>query len=221
MTIKSVLRYLNTSTAASLESFELARLNARSNVKKKLTLVLAEYLEEEATACLARLLMSRTERVNSRLLSGDAAASPDEIEEIRSADLVRDSRLPPLTNLSKTRKRGIAAMRGQRRLDRVALFVFTPPSTLRPANQRRPLDQPRNQPARSIRLSRSPNRNFVANTPRPILSSCHLKLQTCPPVLVRARDPSFPGFRHHQSCLAADHRRQRRSLLVTWREHRC
>lgn len=54
---RHLVDYLSSSTTPTLESFELAHLNASSNTMKKLLEFVAQYCEEEAQACLARLML--------------------------------------------------------------------------------------------------------------------------------------------------------------------
>ena len=53
---RPMLEYLLTATPPSLESFELAHLNASSNTKRKVFEILDQYLEQEAQARAARWL---------------------------------------------------------------------------------------------------------------------------------------------------------------------
>src|SRR5262249_8294362 len=50
--------YLRNASQSSLDSFELARLNASSNLRKSLLQLLGQYVEEEAKALLARWINS-------------------------------------------------------------------------------------------------------------------------------------------------------------------
>jgi hypothetical protein len=67
--------YLATSTTPSLESFELLHLNASSNTKKQILRMLGQYLEEEASARLARWIMDYRSEVTSRRRSSSVSQS--------------------------------------------------------------------------------------------------------------------------------------------------
>jgi len=103
MVTQSLFRYLNSSTPASLDSFELARLNARSNTWKKLTLVLTEYLEEESASCLARLLRSRTHSLPSGASPAVHGQARNELDRVGSSEIPQ-SLHPSVASLSTTVK---------------------------------------------------------------------------------------------------------------------
>jgi len=65
------LKYLCTSSTPSLESFELARLNAIANLRKELCEVLGEWVEAEIQSRLARKLLQRAESEGIALAPAD------------------------------------------------------------------------------------------------------------------------------------------------------
>jgi hypothetical protein len=54
---RPLIDYLSSSTTPSLESFELAHLNASSNTRKKLLEILDQYFEQEVNARVARWIL--------------------------------------------------------------------------------------------------------------------------------------------------------------------
>jgi len=219
MSISPLVTYLSGSTEASLESFELARLNARSNVKKKLTLVLAEYFEEEATARLARLMMSRTSCSGYGLpplvLAPHTPEPPDELKQITTSGPSSDSGRPGLADPG-TERSGVLTSAEPSLLDRLALFVFRPPSNRTTCEGRRePLLHSCDRSRRASR-SRPRRRSVMATFPRPL----------APPFF--GRRPTSRVFcnrralvlLHRRNRPAGHHRRRRRSLVSTWFRHR-
>ena len=65
------LKYLCTSSTPSLESFELARLNAIANLRKELCEVLGEWVEAEIQSRLAHKLLQRAESEGIALAPAD------------------------------------------------------------------------------------------------------------------------------------------------------
>jgi hypothetical protein len=64
--------FLNQASEASLESFELSRLNHAANLRKEIAALLEQWIEETAQAALARWL-----REDRKLLEASAPASID------------------------------------------------------------------------------------------------------------------------------------------------
>jgi hypothetical protein len=64
--------YLRHASSASLQSFELSRLNHAANLRNEITALMDQWLEETAEAMLARWLLENRDR-----LRGAETAEPD------------------------------------------------------------------------------------------------------------------------------------------------
>jgi hypothetical protein len=76
---ESSLQYLLACSEASLESFELSRLNRASNLRKELSQVAEEWVEAEVSSRLARLIVERR-----RADTGSTETPPPRCSKLRS-----------------------------------------------------------------------------------------------------------------------------------------
>ena len=60
-TVNSPWDYLRQASFPALQSFELSRLNHAANLRKEIDLLFEEYLQETASALLARFLMDKSD----------------------------------------------------------------------------------------------------------------------------------------------------------------
>jgi hypothetical protein len=74
------IKYLETASDQSLESYELSRLNHASNLRKELVQLIDQWLEESAAAMLARWILEHRRQIrdsdNSHSKSLDNAHTP-------------------------------------------------------------------------------------------------------------------------------------------------
>jgi hypothetical protein len=61
-TVNSPWDYLRQASFPALQSFELSRLNHAANLRKEIDVLFDEYLQETASALLARFLMDKSNK---------------------------------------------------------------------------------------------------------------------------------------------------------------
>ena len=70
--------FLRSASAFSLRSYELSRLNHAANLRKEISSLLDQWLEENACALLARWLLEKDEHADGVLEAADLFAQPQE-----------------------------------------------------------------------------------------------------------------------------------------------
>jgi hypothetical protein len=81
------LKFLESASDRSLESYELSRLNHASNLRKEIAELIDQWLEESAAALLARWLLEHRRQLRASRNSRPKSLDPDYNSE-RSDDLI-------------------------------------------------------------------------------------------------------------------------------------
>jgi len=97
--------YLSTASDASLQSFELSRLNLAANLRREIGALLDKWLEETAEAMLARWLLEHPQCRRSTQAT-DSLPSPDMVDDAhRFADFPDPEIRPKLVRQVRPRPR--------------------------------------------------------------------------------------------------------------------
>jgi len=83
--------FLRTASTFSLRSYELSRLNHAANLRKEISNLLDQWLEENACALLARWLVEKDEHCDGALDAADLLAPPEEQVSPVSHKILKES----------------------------------------------------------------------------------------------------------------------------------
>jgi hypothetical protein len=172
-----LVEYLTVSTTPSLESFELAHLNASSNTHKKLARLIEEFIEHQSNARIARILRQNRHttndcaeryRIQRRKLSSERASA--NVAIVRMRQITGETTVRPATS-SRTKRSRLSPSPDNKRPARELLPVKEIPVKETKAIARKSIRRP--QRVISI-LSATPAARIQNLPPKPALLSYRL-----------------------------------------------
>lgn len=87
--------FLLSASRTSLQSYELTRLSHAANLRKEIGTLLDQWLDENASAMLARWLMEQRERTSTHAANDSSSSGSQPGAHAASDNFLTDQALPP------------------------------------------------------------------------------------------------------------------------------